>query len=304
MTRRPERMLVPLDGSGLAESVLPAAFGLAHSLGAGLVLLHLLERRPPSTVHGERHLRAAEEAQEYLETIAARGREAGLEMEVHVHETGVSGVAIGIAEHAREMGTDLIALCTHGSGGLHGLLLGSIAQQTLRLGSASVLLVRPTDHGGAVAFGCSDVALAVDPKERHGTVALEHAAEVARACNGTVHLISVVPTADSLPPQRRATSTLLPSAMRAVLDLEDRDAARILDLGAENLRAAGVTSTTRVLRGEPVEQVVRALREHPVDLLILATHARAGIGGWLEGSFAARITGQIHIPTLLIRAPE
>jgi hypothetical protein len=36
---------------------------------------------------------------------------------------------------------------------------------------------------------------------------------------------------------------------------------------------------------------------------VLATHARAGIGGWLEGSFAARITGQIHIPTLMVRAP-
>jgi nucleotide-binding universal stress UspA family protein len=143
----------------------------------------------------------------------------------------------------------------------------------------------------------------VDPVQRHGRVALERAAEIAGACGGTVHLIAVVPTPSSLPLERRAMRTLMPSAMKAALDLEDRDANEVLESAAEMLRREGVASTTLVLRGEPVEQVCRALRERHVDLLVLATHARAGIGGWLEGSFAARITGQIHIPTLMVRAP-
>ena len=203
MSARPERVLVPLDGSRLAESVLPAAFGLARALDATVMLLHVLERHAPSTVHGEPHLPGAAEAEAYLETIAERARAAGLRVESHVHEESVDAVAAGIAAHAKELGTELIALCTHGSGGVRGLFLGSIAQQTLRRGDATVLLVRPAAQGGAPSFRCRDVALAVDPVGRHGRVALEHAAEVAGACEGTVHLIAVVPTAASLPPERR-----------------------------------------------------------------------------------------------------
>lgn len=303
MTPRPEGVLVPLDGSRLAESVLPAAFGLACALEARVVLLHVLERRPPSSVHGDPHLRGAREAEEYLSIVAARGRAEGVPVDTHVHEPGTSGVAAGIAAHAKELATPLIALCTHGSGGIQGLLLGSIAQQTLRRGDASVLLVRPEPDGGAPPFGCRDIALAVDPVQRHGQVALERAAEIAGACGGAVHLIAVVPTPASLPLERRAMRTLMPSAMKAALDLEDRDATEVLNGAAEMLRREGVASTMLVLRGEPVEQMCRALRDRRVDLLVLATHARAGIGGWLEGSFAARITGQIHIPTLMVRAP-
>jgi nucleotide-binding universal stress UspA family protein len=134
-------------------------------------------------------------------------------------------------------------------------------------------------------------------------VALEHAAEVAGACGGTVHLVAVVPTAGSLPPERRATRTLLPHTMKAVLDMEGTDAQRVLDDAAATLRERDVPSTTRVLRGDPVEQVARAIRDRPADLLVVATHARAGIGGWMEGSFAQRVTAQLQLPTLLVRAP-
>jgi nucleotide-binding universal stress UspA family protein len=303
MSARPERVLVPLDGSRLAESVLPGAFGMARALDAKVMLLHVLERRAPSTVHGEPHLRGAAEAAAYLESVAERARAAGVRVETHVHEESVGAVAAGIAEHAKELGTGLIALCTHGSGGVRGLLLGSIAQQTLRRGDATVLLVRPAAQGGTSDFRCREVALAVDPVGRHGRVALEHAAEVAGACGGTVHLIAVVPTAASLPPERRATRTLLPHTMKAVLDLEGSDAQRVLDDAAEMLKERGVPSTTRVLRGDPVDQVGRAIRDRPADLLVVATHARAGIGGWMEGSFAQRITSQLQLPTLLVRAP-
>jgi nucleotide-binding universal stress UspA family protein len=91
--------------------------------------------------------------------------------------------------------------------------------------------------------------------------------------------------------------------MKAVLDLEGSDAQRVLDDAAEMLKERGVPSTTRVLRGDPVDQVGRAIRDRPADLLVVATHARAGIGGWMEGSFAQRITSQLQLPTLLVRAP-
>ena len=56
------RLLVPLDGSRLAETILAVVERLAAAYGATVVLLHVIERGAPATVHGERHLRTALEA--------------------------------------------------------------------------------------------------------------------------------------------------------------------------------------------------------------------------------------------------
>jgi nucleotide-binding universal stress UspA family protein len=304
MSFRPSRILVPLDGSKLAEAVIPAAFGLAEALGTPVTLLHVLERRPPPTVHGEPHLRTVPDASEYLERVAQWGRDAGLAVDVHTHEQGVTDVAAAIADHAREMECGLIALCTHGRGGVKGLLLGSIAQQTLRRGEASVLLVRPVPGAEGLPFHGGSVTVAFDPKSRHGATALDAAGEVARACRGVVRLIAVVPTARSLPPARQAPRTLLPHVLKAVLDLEDRDARRALREAAQSLQQRGVQSHTEVLRGDPVVQIASALREETRGLLVVATHGRSGLGGWMEGSFAPRITSQVRVPILLVRAED
>ncbi len=67
-----KHLLVPLDGSTLAELALPAAAYLAHLLPARVTLLHLVERHPPSEVHHDRHLTNATEASEYLAEIRQR----------------------------------------------------------------------------------------------------------------------------------------------------------------------------------------------------------------------------------------
>jgi nucleotide-binding universal stress UspA family protein len=301
MSFRPSRILVPLDGSKLAEAVIPAAFGLAEALDAPVTLLHVLERRPPPTVHGEPHLRTVPDASEYLERVARWGRDAGVRVDVHTHEQGVKDVAAAIAEHARELDCALIALCTHGRGGVKGLLLGSIAQQTLRRGEASVLLVRPVPGEGLPFWGGS-VTVAFDPKSRHGGAALDAAGEVAHACHGTVRLLAVVPTARSLPPARQATRTLLPHVLKAVLDLEERDALRALREATATLEQHRVESRSEVLRGDPVVQISAALREETRGLLVVATHGRSGLGGWMEGSFAPRITSPARRPSLPVRA--
>src|SRR3954451_25196194 len=64
------RILVPLDGSPLAEAVMPVACSLAKRLGGTLLLLHVLEHEPPAAVHGEPHLCDAREAFDYLERQA------------------------------------------------------------------------------------------------------------------------------------------------------------------------------------------------------------------------------------------
>jgi len=124
-------ILVPLDGSRLAESALATAGWLARKLGAQLTLLHLIERNAPSIVHSERHLVSAEEATKYLDETSRAPALSGLRVATHVHEVEVSDVARSIFEHSAELAPDLIVMCAHGTGGVRGFSLASSRNRSL-----------------------------------------------------------------------------------------------------------------------------------------------------------------------------
>jgi nucleotide-binding universal stress UspA family protein len=145
------RILVPLDGSRLSESVLPVAETLATAFGASLVLLHVLERAAPQTIHGERHFQDPDKARAYLDDLAGNLTRRGLSVTVHIHDTPEPNVALSIAGHAIEERADLVVLCTHGRGGVRGFVWGAIAQQVLQRGEVPVLLVRAPAQGAEPA---------------------------------------------------------------------------------------------------------------------------------------------------------
>jgi len=99
-------LLVPLDGSRLAEAALPVAAHMARKLGSTVTLLHVVERRPPREIHGDHHLAAPEEAVAYLDKIATRAILSGLIVERHVHAAAVDDVARSIVEHRDELAPD------------------------------------------------------------------------------------------------------------------------------------------------------------------------------------------------------
>ncbi len=296
-TQRVERILVPLDGSSLAEAALGIAGELASLLDAELVLLHVIERRAPTEVHGQPHLHRREDATRYLEALVARFAENGVHASFHVHEPAIGDVAASIAQHAHELDVSLILLCTHGSGGLRDLLLGSIAQQTLRRATRPVLVVRPGRVGTTLAGGRWVIAL--DPVV-HGPSALPLTGMLARRCHAGLHLLTVVPTLTRLPAERAAPAIFSPSATADVLEMEADDARRYMDSLAEELRAEGLTATAELRRGSAVQETMDVLGREDARLLIIATHGRAGVSGMLSGSFAAAIVPRVSTPVLLV----
>lgn len=137
-------VLVPLDGSELSATILGPAADLAAAAGARLTLVHVVSS---SAILGARIFPllpddvepAMEKAREYLEARAEELRTRGLHVDVHVEEHEAPGRAI--ATIAEKLDADLIALATHGYGGLKRALLGSVADKVLR-GSPLPLLVR------------------------------------------------------------------------------------------------------------------------------------------------------------------
>ena len=150
-----ETILVPLDGSKLAEAVLPAAVALVKPTGR-LVLMRVVpdlwidDPLTPEQVE-EYMTRVKHDCQKYLDGIAETVRQDGLRVEVRV----ASGEpAAQILEAVDTAHCNLIAMATHGHSGLQRLMLGSVTDKVMQQSSIPVLLVRPPEIG--------DTPLAID----------------------------------------------------------------------------------------------------------------------------------------------
>ena len=325
------RILVPLDGSRLAEAVLPAACYLGECLGATLVLFHVIERGGAETIHGQHHLAQASEARAYLGRLAARLTDRGLTVEQDLHEPAEGDVALSIIEHTQDLKADLVILCAHGHGGLRDMFIGNIAQQVLQKGRTPVFFLRPGEAGAQVTPGsaqgelpqpergderavrgalrpeedaardqCRRILLPIDITSKHGT-GLPVTAQLARACGAAVHVMTVVPTAASLPPDEAAIASILPNASTAVRDLEARNARERLQGVIRDLAAQGLTATGSVVRGDTPAMILATAGQQEVDLIVLATHARGKLTAFLEGSVAPRVLAQATTPVLMVR---
>jgi len=132
-----KRILLPLDGSALAEQALPHAIIQAERCQAELVLLKVLE---PLQIHGLVGpsiewvtKQTTTLAHEYLERVAAKVKQHGIPVQVATTD-GHPPVAI--------VGFALIVMCTRGHSGFSRWLLGSVADRVVRGASVPVLLVR------------------------------------------------------------------------------------------------------------------------------------------------------------------
>jgi nucleotide-binding universal stress UspA family protein len=297
-------LVVPLDGSRLAESVLPAVAALARSLKASVTLLHVLERRAPSTAHGDRHLADRGEAESYLAGVARRALGRGIRSSWHVHEGDTGGLARALAEHEKEFGHDLVVLCTHGRGSGRRAVLGSVAQQLVGAGTVPVLVLRPPAPGSRAPHSFRSILLALDADPRHGESAVGSAAELARAFRAVVHLAVIVPSFGLRLGRWMLTGRLLPSTTAALLDQSVLDAERLVAKRCAALGKAGVRADARVLRGDPVRMLVRAAGEVDADLVALATHGRSGARALFTGSVASRVAALCRRPLLLAPAPR
>lgn len=139
------RLLVPLDGSSLAEEALPHALNLARRFGSELVLLRVIIS-PYAIVAPDLVLAGTDpnlpelnqQAQQYLDSVATQlpGAESARTIVCE------GPVAEAILEHAAALDVDLIIMSTHGRGGVSRWVYGSVAERVLQGSVCPVLLIR------------------------------------------------------------------------------------------------------------------------------------------------------------------
>jgi nucleotide-binding universal stress UspA family protein len=297
-------LLVPLDGSGLAETTLPYVRMLAHASGetARITLLHLIERDAPTSVHGARHLTTVPEAQAYLTEIAERFRAEGITVDTHVDTNEGGDTAGRIVDHVAEMQVDLVVLCAHGRSGLGRWLFGSIAQKVLAVGIAPVLMVLPIGGSEPRPPTLNHILLPLDGTP-DAEVALPLAEALARATGATMYLTLVVPTVGSLSGAMSSVARFSPNVTAELLESAESDAVGYLNALATRLRAAGVPVETGIARDDPANAILEQAKRVRADLIVMASHGRAGMGGAWAGSVSNKVLARSPGPFLLIRAP-
>jgi len=293
-----KNILVPLDGSRLAETVLPLAALLAKQNKARLILFHVLEQNPPDKVHGDRHLVDQPEAAAYLRQVSQE-LDPEITVDHHLHSSAEKDVARSIVEHSREMGVDLIVMCAHGQSGIQKRIFGSIAQEVLNQGDVPVLLLSPEKELQSESCKCQCILVPLDGNPDH-EAGLDMAIELSQTCKASLHLVMVVPELSTLPGEQAASAVLLPSATLALLDMSCEEGEFYLAELMGKLLEKDIAVTGEVQRGDPAKQIVRAAKDFQADMIVLGTHSKTAMDAFWSGSVTPKIATQTHLPLLLV----
>lgn len=289
------RILVPLDGSELSEKVLTHIEILAKRSNAEVMLLRVVPFLWPSEFLHVREIgdKLDKEASDYLFPIDARLGEKGIKGECCVHEGSVPEV---ICDLAREKGVDLIAMSTHGRGGIKRWALGSVADKVIQTSPVPVLLYRITGEEVTPSH-YKNILIPVDgshfsenifPQERYLVELFEAKVWFLYVIN--THLVeSFMVLKDSIVKEEEK---FVENIQNYFTTLEKR------------LEETQVKYELVIKKGDPAEVICDFAEEEGIDLIAMSTHGRSGIARWALGSVTDKVVQISSKPVLLIRAVE
>jgi nucleotide-binding universal stress UspA family protein len=293
-------VLVPLDGSDLAERALTVAAALARRRGSALrlVYVHLPVASDPIHVEGlpiiDEHFRSLGHNHEraYLERVRDR-LAAGVTTSVALLD---GPPATTLADDARTKGAGLIVMTAHGRGGIERAQLGSVADELIRISPVPLLLVR--DGRGTVSSHFRRIVVPLDGSSPSEKI-LEHALYLAHSDPpAELVLINVVQ-----PPPRGKWIANAPSEGNTAP--QEENARRYLDGAARRLTAAGARVQASVLVASDVASaVLNFARDENADVIALATHGRSGLNRLALGRVADRVVRVATTPVLVVRPWE
>lgn len=299
-------MLIPLDGSHLAEAALP--FGaqlarraharlhlmLAHEPMGALVGMGDLVVPPPELDEGGRERERA-----YLgRTAEALRAESG--MPVGFREAaGAPGPEI--CEEASRIEADLVIMATHGRGTFRRMWLGSVSDYVIRHMAVPVLLVPPRPDGTTNPETAIRRILVGLDLSRDAEAILEPVAGLAQLHGASVTLMHVAEIIFEVGKLTGSTPVVTNSGL---LEATRAEAELQLERVAKRMRERGVMVETRVVTGiNAAGGLLEALVHDRFDLVALTTHGRSGLRRLLLGSVADKVIRGATTPVLVLRPP-
>lgn len=297
-----KRILVPLDGSKLAEQVIPYVHLFQRRLGSRIELLQVIENPPPELqdsgyqayLDSLASARRAD-AEKYLGELAETMREGGTPVSWNVRQGDPPSV---IRTEAEAEPATLVAMGTHGRSGHTRWWLGSTTDKVIHATSSPLLIVRSREEEVIKPrVRMTDCTVPLDGSSLAEQV-LPHVVSLASALSLKVLLVRVIPEVDS------HYWELFPEAYQ-----EDREgeATQYIEGVAASLRARGLPEVeTRLLHGHPASTLADFVGDLPHNLTAMTTHGlgSSGLYRWTVGTVAQRVVGNSREPVLVVRTRE
>ncbi len=293
------RILVPLDGSPLAEQVLPLVQAFTERFSSSVVLFRVVAPVYERVSVGDEVYSPAEQvdllqesARRYLESMRCDLSAANVQAQAWVD---VGSPATSILVFAENTHADLIAMVTHGLTGLQRWAFGSVADKVLSGTRTPLLLVR----------ACESPLLS--PRIRRILVPLDGSAlaeralptarQLALAFGADVHLFRAWEN-----PLYRPDAYPIGISPVAFGEAIGKSTEEYLQQAAEEFMREGprVHSESRCVPA--AEGILEAIHKREADLVVMCTHGRSGVSRWVMGSIADRVLRASPIPVLLIRS--
>lgn len=300
------KILVPLDGSQLAESALPLARDLARRSGGELhlttVVTPLPAVRPGSGEAGPVKGWFEEErgrGKRYLADLKARFQEEV--PDVPVHTKVISGpVVSSLEERIERIDADLVVMTTHGRGRLERMWLGSVADGLLRSAPCPLILWRPDEDGKERPPEVHSILVPLDESGNSQGI-LPQVKALALATGASVAFFSAFDHGPSL------GSTYVPHAAREE-DEREEELNRLREyLGglAAEFKAEGIDASVRVAVNEsPARAILERQAETGANLIAMSTRGRGGVARLLMGSVADKVVRGADVPVMVIRGKD
>ena len=291
------RILVPLDGSTLAEQAMGHALAISNVFSAELLLLRVVTETagtPRDCVDWQLQQR---QATAYLHQVAERLRAVGVRVRASVDQGHPAEV---ITRFCRDQNVDLIVLCRFGHGGVTDFGRGSIAQKIVAGAPASVLLVGPTPNTDPAGLSVPyrRVLVPVD-----GTPSSEWAvsmgAMIAQPNNAELLMVHAVERPE-LPARMPITQDIRELSERMHSCIRGEALRRLGELKAQ--LPANLNITTKVLTTGDIAGALHATAEAAdADLIVLTAHSKPGEHNWRYGSVCESLLNHTMRPMLVFQ---
>ena len=287
-----KKILVPLDGSDLAELALPYAGELATAFSAEVVLVYVSE--PADSQYRRMH-------ELYLEKVAGQMRKAVKKVSPVVL---YGKPAEEIISYVERNDIDLVIMSSHGRTGITAWATGSVASKVLPATQVPLLLIRAVKPKRKVQRErlLNRILLPLDGSEA-GEAAVGYIGEMMSRLELEVILFGVVPAGQHIRSVGGLDFILYPEQH---LESVKAEAGEYLDKVYRRLKRRKGTVKVELKVGDKAGDIAREIINYAekkrVNLIAISSHGHSGIERWVFGSIASRVLQASSLPVLVVKA--